>query len=90
MVNEQEQMREDFRRIGEVMQRGTWRVESVVTFTHGLGVQVYARVAGGTGGRWHKVGPILFPPEGGSIGEVLTALADLADGQADIEGVTVQ
>jgi hypothetical protein len=43
----------------------------VTTFTHGRGVQVKIKTS--------KVGPILFPPEDGTVGDVLMMLAQMID-----------
>lgn len=49
----------------------------VTTFTHGRGVQVKIKTS--------KVGPILFPPEDGTVGDVLMMLAQMMD---DSDGET--
>lgn len=61
--------------IREAMQGYDWRLEAVLTFGHGIAVQVYAK---GRGAKRHsKVGPLIFPPEGGTFADVLTMLGAL-------------
>jgi hypothetical protein len=52
------------------------RLHIVGTFTHGAAVQVEARP---WGGRWKKAGPLLFPPDGGSLADTLTMLAEMRE-----------
>jgi hypothetical protein len=46
------------------------RLHLPLTFTHGVGVQVYIK------GR--KVGPLLFPPDGGTVADTLHMLGEMA------------
>lgn len=46
---------------------GSMRI--VQTFTHGRGVQIYLRT--------RKVGPILFPPEGQSLSDLLATIGSM-------------
>ena len=43
----------------------------VQTLTHGRAVQVKIKT--------RKVGPLIFPPDGGTVGDVLALLGNLAD-----------
>jgi len=43
----------------------------VTTFTHGRGVQVKIKTS--------KVGPIMFPPEGGTVGDLLAMIGQMLD-----------
>lgn len=62
-----------------------WRVQSVVTM-RGLALQVYARV--GVTNRYEKAGPLLFPPDGGTVADTLGMLGALAtDPTVELEGV---
>lgn len=54
-----------------------WRLEAVLTFGHGVAVQVYQNV-GVQRAKWRKVGPLLFPAEGGTVADTLRMLGDLA------------
>lgn len=49
------------------------RFNIVRTFTHGDAVQVEGKDS--IGGRWKKVGPLIFPPDDGSLADTLTMLA---------------
>lgn len=55
------------------------RFHLVRTFTHGTAVQVEARPENC---RWRKVGPLLFPPDDGTLADVLTMLAEMRVGAA--------
>jgi hypothetical protein len=39
------------------------------------GVQVYEQI----GKRWSKVGPLIFPPDGGTLADTLTLLASMRE-----------
>lgn len=60
--------------VREAMQGYDWRLEAVLTFTHGVAVQVYQNVGAGRA-KWVKVGPLLFPPDGGTLADTLAVLA---------------
>ena len=62
--------------IREAMRGYDWRLEAVLTFTHGVAVQVYAKPRTGPK-RYSKVGPLIFPPDGGTFADVLTMLGAL-------------
>lgn len=64
--------------IRTAMQDFDWRLEAVLTFggPSSLAVQVYEKAAGSK--RYTKVGPLLFPPDGGSIADTLQMLGELA------------
>lgn len=59
------------------MKGALWRAEAVLTFTHGVAVQVYVKDNGSKSKRYVKVGPLLLPPEGGSVADVLSMLGAL-------------
>lgn len=63
--------------VREAMQGYDWRLESVLTFggPSSVAVQVYAK---GTGKSWRKVGPLIFPPDDGTLADTLTILGGLA------------
>jgi hypothetical protein len=61
--------------IRQAMRGYDWRLEAVLTFSHGVGVQVYAKARGAK--RHSKVGPLIFPPDGGTFADVLTMLGAL-------------
>ena len=46
------------------------RLALVHTFTHGRGVQVYVKT--------RKIGPLIFPPEGGTLADTLHMLGAMA------------
>ena len=52
-----------------------WRIEAVLTFTHGPALQVYARPS--VTGRYRKVGPLLITNTDESLADTLAMLADL-------------
>jgi len=62
--------------IRAAMQGYDWRLEAVLTFggPSPVAVQVYAKTQGK---RYAKVGPLIFPPDGGSFADVLTMLGAL-------------
>lgn len=62
------------------LQGRDWRIESVLTFTHGLALQVYAKPTGARA--FKKVGPLLIRSEDQTIGDMLLMLAAMADGKA--------
>lgn len=55
---------------------GEVRLCILLTFTHGDAVQVEARQKG----RWRKVGPLIFPPKGGTTADTLAMLAGFRRG----------
>lgn len=55
--------------------RGEVRLSIVPTFTHGDSV----RVEGKVGGRWKRIGPLIFPPDDGSLTDVLSVLASFRE-----------
>jgi hypothetical protein len=55
--------------------RGECRLNIVPTFTHGDSVRVEQKV----NGRWKKAGVLIFPPDGGTVADVLTMLASFRD-----------
>lgn len=62
--------------IRQAMQSYDWQLDAVVTFTHGMGVQVYLRKPPPSRGR-RKVGPILFPSEGQTLADLLATLGSM-------------
>lgn len=65
--------------IREAMQGSAWRLVPVMTFSHGIGVQVWATKPGSSANaRGSKVGPVLFPPDGGTIADTLQMLGSMA------------
>lgn len=59
------------------MQGYDWRIEGVLTFggPSSMAVQVYVK---SNNRRWAKAGPLLFPPDGGDLSDVLRMLGDMA------------
>lgn len=60
--------------IREALQGTDWRLEPVMTFTHGIAVQVYAKQPNG---RYKKVGPFIVPNEGENVSHVLALLGTM-------------
>jgi hypothetical protein len=68
--------------IRQAMQGYDWRLEAVLTFSHGVAVQVYAKAPHSK--RHSKVGPLLFPPDGGTFADTLRMLGELGVGEAEV------
>lgn len=66
-----DEMPADLAKIQRLLSDGRATLKQVHTFTHGPGWQVMENS--------RKVGPLLFPPEGGKTSDTLRLLADLMD-----------
>lgn len=56
--------------------QGDWKIERRVTFTHGQAVQVFVK----KDRNWRKAGPLLFPPDNGTVSDLLQMLGDMTKG----------
>ena len=65
--------------VREAMQADEVRLNIVRTFSHGAAVRVESRPYSG---RWKTIKTLLFPPEDGSLADVLTMLAEMREGAA--------
>lgn len=60
--------------------KGQVRLDIVYTFTHGDAIQVEAhKPHGSERSGWRKVGPLLFPPTGGTTADTIAMLLGFRD-----------
>lgn len=78
-MNEKDQAALDA--VRDAMRSLDWRIESVLTFTHGMCVQVYVKAATGTrsGSAWVKAGPILVPTGEQTLAELVAMVVGMRD-----------